>query len=111
VNINLVNEISKTLGYKRTDLIEKDMLLQQLLQTLSSESFFSKNFIFKGGTCLIKAYAGYFRFSEDIDFTKCRSRKPTIFNSGMNARERKEDKNIQRYIKVYNKEVYRTIME
>ena len=69
MNITLINEMGKTLGYARTDLIEKDMLLQQLLQALSSEDFFSKNFIFKGGTCLIRAYTGYFRFSEDIDFT------------------------------------------
>jgi predicted nucleotidyltransferase component of viral defense system len=49
--------------------MEKDMLLHQLLNGLASDSFFSDNFVFKGGTCLIKAYLGYFRFSEDIDFT------------------------------------------
>jgi predicted nucleotidyltransferase component of viral defense system len=27
-----------------------------------------KNFLFKGGTCLMKNYLGYFRFSEDVDF-------------------------------------------
>jgi predicted nucleotidyltransferase component of viral defense system len=25
--------------------------------------------LFKGGTCLIKGFLGYYRFSEDIDFT------------------------------------------
>ncbi|GAH94967.1 unnamed protein product, partial [marine sediment metagenome] len=27
------------------------------------------NFLFKGGSCLITCYLGYYRFSEDIDFT------------------------------------------
>ena len=75
MNINLINDIGKALGYKRTDLIEKDLILQQLLSDLSSNPLFSKNFAFKGGTCLIKAYTGYFRFSEDIDFTYLHQRK------------------------------------
>jgi predicted nucleotidyltransferase component of viral defense system len=77
VNINLINDIGKALDYKRTDLIEKDLILQQLLSDLSSNQLFSKNFAFKGGTCLIKAYTGYFRFSEDIDFTYLHQKKLT----------------------------------
>jgi predicted nucleotidyltransferase component of viral defense system len=50
-------------------LIEKDLILHQILSDLSNDRFFSTNFLFKGGTCLIKAYFGYLRFSEDIDFT------------------------------------------
>ena len=49
--------------------MEKDMMLHNILSALSMDEFFSSNFIFKGGTCLIKSYLGYFRFSEDIDFT------------------------------------------
>jgi hypothetical protein len=49
--------------------MEKDMMLHRILSTLSRDEFFSDNFLFKGGTCLIKSYLGYFRFSEDIDFT------------------------------------------
>jgi predicted nucleotidyltransferase component of viral defense system len=75
MNINLINDIGKALNYKRTDLIEKDLILQQLLSDLYSDTFFPKNFIFKGGTCLIKAYVGYFRFSEDIDFTYIHQKK------------------------------------
>ena len=75
MNLNLINDIGKALDYKRTDLIEKDLILQQLLSDLSSNSLFSKNFAFKGGTCLIKAYTGYFRFSEDIDFTYLHQKK------------------------------------
>jgi predicted nucleotidyltransferase component of viral defense system len=66
---DFVNEVSRIQRIKRTDLIEKDLILHQMLLDLSKNKFFSENFVFKGGTCLIKCYLGYFRFSEDIDFT------------------------------------------
>lgn len=66
---DFVNEVGRVLGIERKDLIEKDMILHQLLADLSKDRFFSASFLFKGGTCLIKHYLGYFRFSEDIDFT------------------------------------------
>ncbi|WXG39985.1 MAG: nucleotidyl transferase AbiEii/AbiGii toxin family protein [Candidatus Freyarchaeum deiterrae] len=66
---DFVNEVGRLQGIQRTDLIEKDLILHQLLLDLSLNKFFSENFIFKGGTCLIKGYLGYFRFSEDTDFT------------------------------------------
>lgn len=50
-------------------ILEKDYHLHRLLKKISENDFFSQNLVFKGGTCLIKAYTGYFRFSEDIDFT------------------------------------------
>lgn len=50
-------------------MVEKDVILHQILTDLSGDGFFSKNFVFKGGTCLIKQHLGYFRFSEDADFT------------------------------------------
>src|SRR3989344_117109 len=59
---------SKTKIEKR-ELIEKDFLLQELLLELQKEKYFRENFVFKGGTCLIKCYLGYFRFSEDLDFS------------------------------------------
>ena len=46
------------------ELIEKDLYLNILLSKLNFESY-----VFKGGTCLAKAYLNYFRFSEDLDFT------------------------------------------
>lgn len=66
---DFVNEVSRALKIKRGDLIEKDFILHQILLDLSKDKFFHENFLFKGGTCLIKCYLGYFRFSEDIDFT------------------------------------------
>jgi len=69
ISSDFVDRISSTKGVRRKDMIEKDIILHQILLDLSRENFFSKNFLFKGGTCLIKHYLGYFRFSEDIDFT------------------------------------------
>jgi hypothetical protein len=66
---DFVNGLSEKLKIKRRDLLEKDVILHQLLSDLSKDDFFSKNFAFKGGTCLTKCYYGYKRFSEDIDFT------------------------------------------
>jgi len=54
---------------QRRDMIEKDVILHELLLDLSRNEFFAGNFAFKGGTCLIKCFYGYKRLSEDIDFT------------------------------------------
>ena len=62
-------ELSNRYNVGRKDLLEKDIIVQKILLDLSNNYFFSKNFAFKGGTCLIKCYLGYYRFSEDIDFT------------------------------------------
>ena len=64
-----IDEISKKLDFKRKDILEKEILIQNILHDLSKDNFFSKNLAFKGGTCLIKCYFDYYRFSEDIDFT------------------------------------------
>jgi predicted nucleotidyltransferase component of viral defense system len=66
---DFVNEVARVQNIKRTDLIEKDLILHQVLLDLSKNQFFRENFAFKGGTCLAKCYLNYFRFSEDIDFT------------------------------------------
>lgn len=64
-----IEELSTRHSIKRKDLLEKDIIIQKILLDLSNNKFFSKNFVFKGGTCLIRCYVGYYRFSEDIDFT------------------------------------------
>jgi predicted nucleotidyltransferase component of viral defense system len=64
-----IEEIGNILKISRTDLIEKDIILHRLLLELSRDRQFRSNYLFKGGTCLIKFYLGYFRFSEDLDFT------------------------------------------
>jgi len=69
MNLEFISALASKLKIDRIELVEKDVLLHQILNDLSKDPFFSKNFIFKGGTCLIKHHLGYFRFSEDIDFT------------------------------------------
>lgn len=59
-----------TLGKpKRNDIIEKDYHLHRLLNQIPQDDYLKDNLVFKGGTCLMKVYADYYRFSEDIDFT------------------------------------------
>ena len=62
-----VEQVSKKLN-TRADLIEKDFMLHLILLDLSKTNF-ADEFAFKGGTCLIKHYLGYYRFSVDLDFT------------------------------------------
>lgn len=69
IDEKIVDWISKKLGIEQITLIEKDLYLQGLLIELSRSEYFVENFAFKGGTCLTKAYFGYYRFSEDLDFT------------------------------------------
>lgn len=69
MNLRFINDVSAKIKTRRSDMVEKDILLHQILTDLSKDKFFSKNFLFKGGTCLIKYHLGYLRFSEDIDFT------------------------------------------
>jgi predicted nucleotidyltransferase component of viral defense system len=69
INKKFVDYIGDKLGIQRRDLIEKDIFLQMILSELVKNKDFKNNFVFKGGTCLIKVYFEYFRFSEDLDFT------------------------------------------
>ena len=85
---DFINEVARTQSIKRTDLIEKDLILHQILLDLSKNKFFHDNFAFKGGTCLAKCYLDYFRFSEDIDFTW---KNQSVF-------EGKSQKEIRRYL-------------
>lgn len=51
------------------DLLEKDIRLHLLLDVIAADPAIGPNLIFKGGTCLIKCYLDYPRFSTDLDFT------------------------------------------
>lgn len=66
---DFVAVVAKQNAIEQTDMLEKYLILHQVLTDLSQNEFFSKNFVFKGGTCLTKCYLSYYRFSEDIDFT------------------------------------------
>ena len=61
-------DIAKTLGLL-PNVVEKDYVLSWTLAGLYQQTVLSKNWIFKGGTCLKKCYFKTCRFSEDLDFT------------------------------------------
>jgi hypothetical protein len=61
--------LSQHLGVKDQELLEKDVRLHTLLGSLVREPTFGSHLVFKGGTCLIKCYLDYPRFSTDLDFT------------------------------------------
>ena len=61
---SFLNSIKDKTNITALELIEKDFYLNVLLSKLNFEEY-----VFKGGTCLAKAYLDYFRFSEDLDFT------------------------------------------
>jgi predicted nucleotidyltransferase component of viral defense system len=65
---DLIIYLADTLKIKNHLLLEKDILLHRILIRLMNTSF-KENYAFKGGTCLTKCYLGYYRFSEDLDFT------------------------------------------
>jgi predicted nucleotidyltransferase component of viral defense system len=67
-----IGYIAEKTKVRDTTLVEKDILLHILLKEIASEEQFRTNYAFKGGTCLIKCYIGYYRFSEDLDFTYTR---------------------------------------
>ena len=69
ISQKLIDYISNKKNISRRDMIEKDLLLHQILLHLSKDKNFKEKYAFKGGTCLIKAYFNYYRFSEDLDFT------------------------------------------
>jgi len=56
-------------GVRDQDLLEKDVRLHFLLQALAEDETANGELVFKGGTCLIKCYLDYPRFSTDLDFS------------------------------------------
>ena len=90
ISKELIDYIAEKTRNEKRELIEKDLYLQHLLVRLSKDTHFSENFVFKGGTCLIKCYLGYYRFSEDLDFSWINQK---VFLN-------KSEKSIRRYLSV-----------
>ena len=53
----------------RPDVVEKDYVLGWLLAGIAQHQIVSKEWFFKGGTCIKKCYFETYRFSEDLDFS------------------------------------------
>jgi len=60
-----IQEVSKQVGLE-TFIVEKDYWVSFILKNLT-KSEFAEEIVFKGGTCLSKAYNLIERFSEDVD--------------------------------------------
>ncbi|MCX7821978.1 MAG: nucleotidyl transferase AbiEii/AbiGii toxin family protein [Syntrophobacterales bacterium] len=63
-----VASVSEKSGVKNLELIEKDIVLHKILREICSSAI-RQDYLFKGGSCLVKCYFGYYRFSVDLDFT------------------------------------------
>ena len=55
-------------GVRDSSLVKRDILIHRILKDVFS-SCLADNYLFKGGSCLVKCYLGYYRFSVDLDFT------------------------------------------
>lgn len=64
----LITHLKSKLKINKTRFLEKDVILHRILVRLMKTNF-KKEYAFKGGTCLTKCHLGYYRFSEDMDFT------------------------------------------
>lgn len=63
-----VGFVTRKSGLQKGSLIEKDILLHRVLTEIFSSRLFN-SYLFKGGSCLVKCYLGYYRFSIDLDLT------------------------------------------
>jgi len=61
--------VAERSGVKKTRLVEEDIFLHRILKELHTSPRFAESYLFKGGSCLVKCYFGYYRFSIDLDFT------------------------------------------
>ena len=74
---NVIQKAAFDLGL-RFDVVEKDIWVCFVLDKLFSLKEFEGKMVFKGGTCLSKAYNLISRFSEDVDITINKSCLETI---------------------------------
>ena len=61
--------VAEKSGIEKPNLIEKDLIIHRILKEIYASKHFAENYLFKGGSCLVKCYFGYYRFSVDLDFT------------------------------------------
>ncbi|MBI5035854.1 nucleotidyl transferase AbiEii/AbiGii toxin family protein [Candidatus Micrarchaeota archaeon] len=68
---DLADLITRSFGWSsdKRVFLEKDVWLSLVLRYLYSLPGARERLVFKGGTALVKCFFGYYRFSEDLDFT------------------------------------------
>jgi predicted nucleotidyltransferase component of viral defense system len=48
--------VAEKSGINKPDLVEKDLIIHRILKQLLSSPHFAENYLFKGGSCLVKCY-------------------------------------------------------
>jgi predicted nucleotidyltransferase component of viral defense system len=101
----LAKEIAKESSFKEDKriYIEKDIWLTYFLRYLYKIENAPNELIFKGGTSLVKCYYGYYRFSEDLDFTWAGKRE-----SKKNNRKKFKEKYIDKLISDFDLDLEET---
>ena len=87
ITVREIKTFSEKLGVPAAT-IDKDWVLGHLLAGIFDNSYFQKNLIFKGGTCLKKCYFENYRFSEDLDFTSIHIEKKKIISNIKNITQK-----------------------
>jgi predicted nucleotidyltransferase component of viral defense system len=98
---DFIQKIANGMNIPNTLMVEKDLYLQGLLLELEKSTYFSTHFTFKGGTCLTKVYFGYYRFSEDLDFTWIDTQK--LESHSANETRRKISKELNELMTLFEK--------
>lgn len=94
-------EIKKIAAKAQVDpgIIERDYVLNKILDGLSQQPEFQSNFVFKGGTAIKKLFFSDWRFSEDLDFTLMQPVEPIairrVFQSACRVCQKKWNLTIQ----------------
>lgn len=103
---NIIQKVAFDLGL-RFDVVEKDIWVCYVLDKLFSLKELEGKLVFKGGTCLSKAYNLIRRFSEDIDITIS---KECLSTSGTSNKPRKVESRIRHAAEDFVKdEIYRVL--
>lgn len=105
---NIIQKVSFDLGL-RFDIVEKDIWVCFVLDKLFSLKELEGKLVFKGGTCLSKAYNLIGRFSEDVDIT---IRKDCLNTAGTSNKPRKVESRIRHAAEDFVKdEIYRILSD
>lgn len=77
INLEEIRAVAARVALSNT-VVEKDYALGWLLWGINRHPITSRDWVFKGGTCLKKCYFETYRFSEDLDFSYRGKDEPTV---------------------------------
>lgn len=77
INLEEIRAVAARVALSNT-VVEKDYALGWLLWGINRHPITTRDWVFKGGTCLKKCYFETYRFSEDLDFSYRGKDAPTV---------------------------------